>query len=324
MKISGLLTDDFDRALRCAIAGDVIELTPGVEYTTYGGWSGEDGYSNVASGVTIIATGATVLLIAPVSFQRQDHDLPILRGGANVKIIGGVWDCNHEGNPGWYTMGFRFHGKFEVHDAIIKGMSGSRRAGVESFAISSQGNTGGSIVDRVLVNNCKNDDPDDYVSGIYIGATEHCEKESLVRQCNVDLGIYGQFAYASNGRTLFVNCSGTAARFWYNDTGDTFGARLVDCKGRANYAVISCVAKDEHGHREVSVNGGEFAGERLIEWWENGGHISGGVVITGATWSGRYTASVVAPRGAIVVDNCKLSLDAELNVPQGSVKPLVI
>ena len=196
----------------CAVArdGDTIELEDGGEYPTAGAWTFPAPHYTLQPGVTLRAGNARIVLRDPVTqvngVIRPDKDLFILRAGAGVTIIGGIWDANCKGNPGWFCSGMRFHGRFTVERSAIKGLRGSRQSGtpsgaVEVFAISAEGNTGGSLVRGVAVGDCEVVDPDSYVSGIFLGGTIPTPTPSTIKHCSVDLGERGQFAYSANYQT---------------------------------------------------------------------------------------------------------------------------
>jgi hypothetical protein len=287
---------------------------------------------NCPNGVTIRAGTARIKLMPPpAGTYRPDWDLPILRCGFGCAIEGGIWDCNHAGCEGWFTQGIRFHGKFEIRHATIIGMRGAKESGtpagaVESFAISSEGDTGGSFVGDCVVTDCKCDSPFDYVSGIFIGATVETDQESTVQGCRVDLGVHGQFAYSSNQPTLFEDCEGEAARFWYNDTGPTRGCRIINCHGTGHYAVISCVATPGGELREVKVNRGKFFGERAVEWWDqSSGQIEGGVHSSDVDYSTcRYHLSSAGDRGALVFEDCLLGDSIASYASETSARAVII
>jgi len=227
----------------------------------------------------------------------------------------------------------RFHGQFRVCGAIICGMSGSRASGtpsgaVESFAISSEGDTGGSVVEEVTVRDCKSEHPDDYVSGIFMGATGDVATalESIVRNCVVRLGPHGQFAYSSNGPTLFRACAGEASRFWYNDTGHSYGVRLIGCTGRGNYAAVSCIATPGGEVRQVQVVDCRFDFPRGIEWWDQAGSagMSGGVVSAGSQFKCQYPAAISAKSGGVEFRGCTFPYQASPSVSDGSILPVFI
>jgi len=324
--------DSFDRTLALSTDGDTIILAPGGSYDTYGAWVSESGNINVPSGVSIVATDATIELKAPTGISRVDHDLPILRCGSEVKIQGGTWRCNYNKNPGWYCQGIRFHGRYEIRDATIVGMSGSRASktasgAVESFAISSEGATGGSVVSGVTVDQCKMDGPDDYVSGIYIGCTVPNLVESCVTDCTVNLGQWGQFAYASSESTRFVNCAGTAARFFYVDTGPSVNTKIINCRGAASYAAISLVnVPNVVVRREVVINGGTFTAPRFVEWWDQTPlpNMIGAVIAARAAFAGEWGATVDAVGGLVVLVELQLTQKVKVLVSARSQHPVII
>lgn len=307
----------FDDACRSAQAGDTILLEEGGVYETAGCWAA-DGFQSLRPGVTLEASGATVRLVSPErathGVERPDRDLILLTCGPGARIIGGTFDGNWQQQEEWFVSGIRFHGRFEVRGATIKGLAGSRSSGtpsgaVEVFAISAEGKTGGSIVQDVTVRDCRVDSPSDYVSGIYVGATEASDAWSKVERCNVQLGEHGQFAYASNGKVVFHGCTGNAARYWYNDTGDTDDCRIQSGLGTCSYAVVSAVAKDAQGNRRIAIRGGEFTAPRLCEWWDQspGFHLRGHVICSSVRWRGDFSFAVAAAaNGALAAIDCDL------------------
>lgn len=327
--------DSFDDALRAAKSGDVITLEPGREYTTRGAWAfHETGFISVPSGVTIIATGATITLKYPVTStngnERPDRDLQLLWCGEEVVIEGGTWDAGGDAHPGWHCGGLRFHGRFEIRNAKIIGLSGSRNSGtpsgeVESFAISSKGQTAGSIVERVRVNLCKTWHPDDYVSGIFVGSTgkQKSSAPSLVVGCEVDLGEYGQFAYACNHDTRFKQCIGKASRGFYNDTGDTV-AQLDGCDIVGSYAGLSIVgSKTITTERTVVAYECRVTAPRLVEWFEQDAMMSGSVILSGGWFSGQYATAIKGSHGGIILDQVRLPADAKHHLEPHSTPPVV-
>lgn len=320
----------FDQILARCSPGDTISLAPGGVYETQGPWASPSGDINVPDNVTILAGTARIVLKPPAGITRPDRDLPILRCGTGVNIVGGIWDCNYAGCPGWFTQGIRFHGKFRISSATIVGMSGSRASGtpsgaVESFAISSQGDTGGSVVTECVVKDCKVDSSDDYVSGIYLGATVETSVTSLVQDCVVNLGLHGQFCYSNNQPTDFVRCTGEAARWWYNDTGPTRLANIVRCSGTGHYAAISCVATPGGEHRTVLVSESSFCGTRMVEWWNQATEpMTGGVICRECEFGeGTYFVSSASSSGLLVFDNCKLEDSTAFYQADDSVRALM-
>lgn len=322
----------FDDACRVARTGDVIELQPGGVYETAGCWAFPD-FVSLGSGVKLVATGATVRLTGPQrtahGVERPDHDLAVLWCGPGVEIVGGTFDGDWKMQGGWFPSGIRFFGRFSISGARITGLSGSRQSvtpsgSVEAFAISSEGDTGGSVVEAVTVDGCR-DDADSYVSGIYVGATVQTDDESVVTNCTVDLGEHGQFAYSSNQPTRFIGCTGMAARFFYNDTGPTRGTKIVNCSGSGSYAAFSLVAKPGATHRDVFVRGGRFDFPRAVEWWDqSGGQMTGGVVCQDVDFRCDFRAAVSAPRGVLAFAGCRFPESATLAVQGTSPQPLTV
>jgi len=328
-------TNSFDDALRSARAGDVIKLSPGYTYPTRGAWAFPDrGFISVPSGVTIIADGATIRLKDPVTGtlgkERPDRDLQLLWCGEEVKIQGGTWDANCSDLLNWFCGGIRFHGRFEIRDAQIMELSGSRKSGtpsaeVESFAISSVGQTAGSIVERVLVDTCKVGLPDDYVSGIFIGSTgkQNSSKPSIVKDCKVDLGEFGQFAYSCNHDTRFTQCIGKASRGFYNDTGDTV-AQIDGCDLVGSYAAVSLVgSRTIPTQRTLIAHECRMTGCRMVEWFEQGAMMEGSAVFAGGWFKGEYATAIKGRGGRIILDQVRIPADAKHALEPGSTPPVV-
>jgi hypothetical protein len=319
--------ESIDKALLFSSPGDVIRIDGNC--VTQGAWR-FPGYVGLKSGVRIeCGSDAVIRLVNPITTtdgkQRSDKDLPIMRCDGNTEIVGGTWDCNYQGNAGWFTQGFRFFGTFTMRDATIIGMSGSRNSGtlskqVESFAISAEGNISGSVASRVTVKGCKVTNADDYVSGIYMGGTQPSTALCRVIQCNVDLGQFGQFAYASNSPTLFEACYGKAARWWYCDTADSRNAVLQSCRGEASYAAISSVAIAPC-IREVWAHDCEFTAPRLVEWWDQNPKqdgMTGFVTLSSSTFNGDFHACVSAVKGSVSLLGCSIPLGSKVSVGPGS------
>lgn len=328
-------TDSFDDALRGARSGDVIRLQPGSTYITQGAWAFPDrGFVSVPSGVTILADGATVRLKHPVTGtlgkDRPDRDLQLLWCGEEVIIQGGTWDACGADHIGWFCGGLRFHGRFEIRDARIMGLSGSRKSGtpvgeVESFAISSKGQTAGSIVERVLVNLCKDGHPDDYVSGIFVGSNgkQKSSRPSIVRKCEVDLGEHGQFAYSCNHDTRFVGCIGKASRGFYNDWNDTV-AQLDGCDLVGSYAAVSLVgSRTIPTERTLIAHECRMTGCRMVEWFQHEAPMAGSVVFAGGWFKGEFATAIAGTSGRIILDQVRLPADAKHALEPGSTPPVV-
>jgi hypothetical protein len=332
-------TYDLDSILQVAKPGSSIKLESGQTYYTRGAWAFQGrGHISLPEGCRLDATGAIIMLRDAVRSAstgiRQDRDLPIMWCGRDCTIEGGLWDCNAAGHQGWLTQGIRFFGKFRIHNAHIKGMRGTRTAGittvnpVESFAISSEGDTAGSMVNGCRVTCAPEDDlPDNYVSGIFMGSTSPSSTDiSIIQNSEVYLGQHGQFAFAANGSPCWIaRCEGKASRGFYNDTGDTV-VELEDCRLRGHYAAISVVA-NQPCRRFIQASDCELSGERAVEWNDRDLDMTGTVVLHRAKTSGRYRAAVLnrVGRGTIVFSRCVHEGEpGEFFVHEGSVGPIEI
>ena len=312
-----------------AFTGDTIVLEPGGKYTTRGPWQFVN-YMSLQPGVKLVATGATIKLTDAVrawnGVQRPDHDLPILNCGANTSITGGLWDADWKGQGGWFAQGIRFWGKFRIEGAKIIGLSGSRKSGtptaeVESFGISSEGDTSGSLINSCQVSDCKVDSADDYVSGIFMGATAPGTEISLVTYCDVELGVNGQHAYSANTWARFSNCAGEASRWWYCDTLGDSRVTIKDSTGKASWAAISSVATG-NVRRDIWVNDCTFQAPRLVEWWQKTGNLDGSVTITNTEFAGKFYLAASAPKGDMRFLGC--SLGAATQAVSGTVRGVVL
>jgi len=325
-------TDNFDIALARARAGDVIELEENAVYNTQGAWAFPDsGYLSLKSGVTLIAKNATIKLVNPIrttgSNLRPDKDLPILRAGSDTVITGGKWDCNYEAHPGWFAQGIRFFGRFAIADSEILGMSGSRASGtpsneVESFAISSEGDTSDSQIARVHVHSCKSDDPNDYVSGIFLGATQPTTKVSLIEGCRVYLGKYGQFGVSANTKVRIEDSEFVASRGFYNDTGPT-DVVMVNCDLEGTYAAVEFVSKNAPAvRRQILLRNCSLTGERMLTWDDYTTKMTGFMVAEGCLFSGTYAAAIQGT-GNIMLAKCQLPEDYKVALSGGSTSPTI-
>lgn len=282
-------SDDLDRALAAARSpGDVIELRAGV-YPTRGNWA-HAGHVSLASGVRLVGAGVDDTIIqlsadaerSAAGIRRPDRDLNVLWGGDDVAIsdltIDGHEDLWRSENSieEWYVSGLRFRGRYELRRVAIRRLRGSwTPAGtlsdaVEVFAVSSVGDTGGSVVEDVLVDTIPSDS---YVSGIYVGSTIATLRRSYVNRCSVRLGSQNQFAFSGNRSVLFRDCSGVGGAFgFYNDTGPTSDIVMDQCDLAGLWAAVSLIAKDSGGVRNgVRIAHSRLHGERGIEVWDKTG-----------------------------------------------------
>lgn len=316
-----------DKVLKMARSpGDRIVLSPGLVTYTRGSWAfPEFGWIGLASGVDLLGSGSQVVL-SPEAIKetngkvRPSKDINVLWAGVDTEVTNVRFDCNGASHPGWNCGGLRFHGKFAVRGCDITGLSGTLDQ-QEVFAISAQGETGGSNVASVRVFDCLVDRPASYISGIYIGASEPGE-DNLVSDCDVNLGANGWFAYSSTNRTLFHRCAGRAQRWWHTDTGNG-AADIRECSGETTYAVISSVCTGGNPDRRIRVYDSKFNGGdgRFVEWWDKDGSQDGFVLFQNCGLSARYDVASDAKRGALVFTGCKLEHRQSHFVP-GSPQPI--
>ena len=298
-----------DKVLRTVRSrGDIIQLEDGVTALTRGNWAfPEFGWISLASGVSL--RGGAVKLAPDATREtngkvRPAKDLNILWCGEEGEIKGTTFDCTAP--TGWNGGGLRFHGRFTVEDCDITGLSGTLDV-QESFAISAQGKTAGTVVKRVKVYDCYTADPKSYVSGVYIGATDG-GGGNTVQDCDVDLGPNGWFCYSSTKHTIFLGCTGISKRFWYTDTDDG-EALLTHCRGTVHYAAVSSVVVKDSPIRRVMAQDCEFNGSgsaRAAEWWNKGAEVTGNLVFRSCQFTDfAYSAAIVAKQGSVVFVDCE-------------------
>lgn len=329
----------FDEALRTIKAGGTLALED-ADYTTRGPWfGGPRDLSFTEEGVTIEAGNAQIILENPLdkasTGPRIDWDFPILHCPPNTTIRGGIWNANQAKQlPTMRVSGIRFYGKFTISKARIIGLRGSKSNAtphmVEVFAISSEGKTGGSLVENVTVDSCAaRDSKFDYVSGIFMGSTEDSPEASVIRNCKVDLGTVGQFAYSANGNSpvTIENCTGDAARFFYNDTGPTKLARIINCTGNASYAAISLALADGFPvtERNVIVRNSRFLSPagRGLEWNDaTRGNMKGAVTFVDCVLNADYLSAIIGWPQVAFIDT-QLSHVAKITTDPASARPFV-
>jgi len=297
---------DLDRAMMMMRSpGDVI-LAQNGQFTTVGNWGFPD-FRSLAKGVSLNATGSRISFSAAYQgsaggVPRPAKDLNILWGAGDNTVIGGSWDCTPP--AGWFGGGLRFSGKFSLSGATVSGLkgdwafSGPGFTGVEVFAVSGEGATGGSAVE-----NCKvlGVSPNAYVSGIYLGATEDNGIPSMVMNCDVDIRFDNQHAYAATYLTRFVDCKGRGGKYgFYTDTGACI-ARLQRCELQGSWAAISMVGVGLV-RRSVVAEECKLVGGRGVEWWDKtpgSASMDGGVMVSSCDIDAEYLAAVAAAKGSI-------------------------
>lgn len=320
--------DDFDAALEMVKPGDVIRLQPG-RHTTRGNWAHRN-YGTTFSGIRLegvrAETGEVPILALqdPVTswlgVERPDRDLNILWLGNECSVSDLHLDCSCPSHPDWCVGGIRFYGKFRLADCIITSLRGTAGK-FEVFGVSSWGNTGGSQVIRVAVQDVK---PSSYVSGIFLGGTVKTRETSTVQSCWVDLGSGNWFCYAANFSTVVTECSGQGAEAWFhNDFGETENVVLRGGSGTANEAVIRLVTTQD-GIRQLAAFDMKVEAPRGLVLWQKGGHMTGHVVIQKSLVGTKWVACCVSPECHATFIDCTLSQDSECQYRNGTEPPQFI
>lgn len=272
---------ELDSAFAAARTGDTIELGPGT-HRTLGNYAAgpHRGWCQLTAGVRLVGAGSdkTIIRLDPEAraatlAHRPDHDTNVLWGNVDIHISGITFDANYRELPDCHVGGLRFHGRYELEDLRITGLSGAwndprtRTREIEVFAVSSIGDTGGSRIERVTVNDVA---PSAYVSGIFLGSTKEVSGPSRVADCSVDLGNGNQFGFSANRNVAFWNCRSIGGRYgFYNDTGPTCDITLDQSELHGTHAAVSLIAKAPDGRRlPVRVLRCALHGGRGVEVWD--------------------------------------------------------
>lgn len=329
----------YDRA--CMVArnrGDRIVVEKNAQPATRGTWAfAEHGYRSVAVGVGLTFEEGAFLHMSPDAVRKingvdhPDKSLNLIYAGGDNVFEGVSLDGHGDQFPGWSVLGIRFFGRRIHRGGSIRGLSG-HRSGAESFAVSAEGATGGSVTGNVQVVDCLTEDATTYVAGIYDGATADNGLTSIVENCHVELGPFGQFAYSSSFRTVFRNCYGSAMRVWYTDWMDGI-AVMENCRGQASYSVVGSIAQHAEQARDIRVVGGSYSAPegRLIELWDKEGQDKrrgshrGGISFSGVKATTKWRAAIDARSGYITLADCDIqSSDGDWFAPGSTVRPLVL
>jgi hypothetical protein len=332
MIISLAPTDDFDAALQFSKPGDVLELDSAARYTTRGNWAHPSwgyGYNSrtirCRQGAVSLAERPTLALsdafMAPGGVYRPALDVNILWLGAGCTIADINFDCSLPASPSFRTGGLRFAGTYDLRRCGITGLRGSWAAKIEVFAVSSQGDTSGSIVEQVRVYSVT---PNSYVSGIFLGGTVPATSHARVLNCDVNLGGDNMFCYSANYDTRFSRCAGTGAQAWFhNDTGPTRNAVIEDCAGSASAAAFRLISVDGAIRELTAIRCNISSPKGVVLWQASGGVMEGSVVVRDSNMPGEYVVTAVAPRASTTFINCNFSPGAKVYYLTSGPKPAI-
>lgn len=207
-----------------------------------------------------------------------------------------------------------------MRDCRVTGLRGVDRT-TEVFAVSSWGDTGGSLVENVMVSGVK---PSSYVSGIFLGGTVRTAVLSRVVRCEVDLGSGNWFAYAANFSTSIEACSGRGVEAWFhNDFGDTENVSIIGGSGDASEAAIRLITTVD-GVRQLYAMELRVRAPRGLVLWQKSGRMTGGVVLVSAKMDGQYSVAAVAPECPAILIDCDLAKNSECQHKTGSPRPVFI
>lgn len=330
MTITVETTDNLDAVLELALPGTVIVLKPGTHYTR-GNWV-HRGWGYGLDGLTIKSIGKATAYRARIALRdplmewagvpRKDKDVSPLWLGAGCRLEHLHIDGAAEENPGLNVTGLRFAGRFEVIGCDITGLRGDYQTKVESFVISSQGDTGGSIVSEVKAFGMV---PNSYVSGIFLGGTVPTTRRSSIDKCKVDLGGGNWFAYSANYVTDIWDCHGEGAEaFFHNDTGPTVDCSIQMCHGETSQAGVRLIGVDRT-IRELFVRDSSFKAPRGLVLWQHGEErMTGTVAMTGCSFDGEYAATIIAPHARSIFTQCDFRAGAEVQYRDGTEPPVFL
>lgn len=331
-----------DAVLLSLRPSDALTLAPGGTFLTRGVWAFESrGLRSLPERCSVWAHGATVRFHPDAVRKtngavRRNRDLALFWCDPGCTIVGGTWDCSSPWAD-WYPSGLRFFGRFTLRQPTVAeapgiggravrvlGGSGSRSVGTESFLVSSEGATGGSVLDGIVAS-AKCADEDAYVTGIYPGATIRSTERTTVTGCDVTLGKFGQAAFSASGAPVdFRACTGIAPRWFYVDTGDTVDSSIENCTGTGSYAFASIVGTGPC-RRELRISQCLMSGERAVEWYDttpSADQMTGGVLVEDSEFEGHYLAAVAARRGSLLFRGFNPA--SEVAVVPGSTAPVIL
>lgn len=300
--------------------GDVIKLRAGT-YQTRGSLA--DGFCAIPPGVTLDATGSRIELVDPALVESQPWiEPPLLSTGA--RIVGGDWYLGDHG--GIAQSGFRALGTAHIEGATLRGLLGRRVANAshpvkEVFAYCAPDieGDGGTTVKRFTATLLL-DTANNYASGVYTN-----DEDSVVEECDMQLGQWGQFSYSCTHATEFRNCKGEAARFGYTDTGG-FKGTFRNCTGRAHWAAWAFAGSGMAlpPSRQLVAIGCEIdaTGGRVVEFDDTHGEQEAFVILVGGKYVGDYRIASNSKRSRMFAVGAEISAPLD-NLPNNEPEPII-
>lgn len=291
MKITLYPSDDFDKALSLnREPGTEFVLTKG-SYKTKGNWYYKD-YLTLAAGCKLYGEGSTLTLSPdavrnPGGVVRPDRDLNVIWTNQNAHVENLVIDGNEQlfnnadPSKSWYvTCGIRGVGKNTFKGLTVQNVRGTLNGvntltpQIESFAISTYGPTGGSVIESCKVQQCPENS---YVSSFTIGHTGTQLSQSVVTDCKIHVGNGNWYGYGVNQNVLISKSSITngCQNAVYNDTDNTEDVIIDECNFNNIDKLVSLiiVSNKPEFRRNIKVKNTKiaYAGgltKHLVELWD--------------------------------------------------------
>jgi len=306
--------------------GTVINLAPGT-YPMPGNWGAGEMFKwcHVEAGVMLrgedpfrrpVLRFSEAPVLKTGGKDRPDRDLTMLwcngypakyRGPFDTTLENLVIDLRHA-PEGWYTSGLRMYNRSVLRNIRILGVRGAQgdettlSKDVESFAVSSTGNTGGSAWFGL-----ESDRAEGYASGFFMGSTDEGEELlSSVAACCCELPPEGWFAFSGNQKVLFQNCQNTGGRVgFYNDWLRTEDIWVGDSMLNGSLAAVLVRPRAKDQKFSVRIQGGFLTGETAVgvDVGEGGDPVPGSIVVN---------ASVIDANNLYVIRNTAAEVRFEL------------
>lgn len=283
-------SDNFDLALSLnREPGTEFVLQKGGQYFTLGNWYYKN-YKHLAPKCKLYGEGARLSLspdaVRSVSaIPRPDRDLNVLWTDEESLVSNLTIDGNEKAFQNvdpvkkWYiTTGIRGFGKQYYSNVIVENIRGdfnpvgTLSSQIESFAFSTVGGEGGSVIKDCKVQNCPENS---YISSFNIGHVGNV-LQSIVSNCSIDIGKNNWLAFGVNCKVLVKNCSAKGNRIaLYNDTLITDSVIVDKCSFEGIDKLISFVIppgsndpKKDIAIKNSQISYSEGSVKHLVELWD--------------------------------------------------------